>query len=117
MLDIELDDELIKETRMDNNDTRKKKNDLNKFKQELEKQLKKMILPKNVSRNYLRQDSFNKIISMNSKKIFLYRIFDSPILCMFFNLETENNAIAEMKANPVKKNKKVKIKKVIKDSK
>jgi hypothetical protein len=117
MLDIELDDELIKETRVDNNDTRKKKSDLNKFKQELEKQLKKMILPKNVSRNYLRQDSFNKIISMNSKKIFFIPfIFDSTILFIFFNLETEKNAIAEMKANPVKKNKKVKIKKDIKDS-
>ena len=67
MLDIELDDELIKETRIDNNETRKKRNDLNKFKQELEKQLKKMILPKNVSRNYLRQESFNKILSLNSK--------------------------------------------------
>jgi ATP-dependent RNA helicase DDX24/MAK5 len=71
-MDIELDDELIKETRVDNAETRKNKINLNKFKQELEKQLKKMILPKNVSRNYLRQDSFNRILSMNSKLIFIF---------------------------------------------
>ena len=70
-MDIELDDELIKETRVDNAETRKNKINLNKFKQELEKQLKKMILPKNVSRNYLRQESFNRILSMNSKLTFM----------------------------------------------
>ena len=70
-MDIELDDELIKETRVDNAETRKNKINLNKFKQELEKQLKKMILPKNVSRNYLRQESFNRILSMNSKLTFI----------------------------------------------
>ena len=70
-MDIELDDELIKETRVDNSETRKNKINLNKFKQELEKQLKKMILPKNVSRNYLRQESFNRILSMNSKLTFI----------------------------------------------
>ena len=62
-----MDDELLKENYVDNSQTQKNKNNLNKFKQELEKRLKKMILPKNVSRNYLRQDGFNRILSMNSK--------------------------------------------------
>ena len=72
MLDIEMDDELIKENYVDNNEANKNKNKLNKMKQELDKQLKKMIFPKNVSRSYLRAESFQRILSMNSKSQLLF---------------------------------------------
>ena len=71
MLDIEMDDELLKENYIDNNEANKTKNNLNKMKQELDKQLKKMIFPKNVSRNYLRAESFNRIVSMNRECLIL----------------------------------------------
>jgi ATP-dependent RNA helicase DDX24/MAK5 len=71
MLDVELDDETIKENYVDNSESRKNKRDLNKYKHELDKQLKKMIFPKNTSRSYLRQESFNRIVSMNSMSLIL----------------------------------------------
>ena len=84
MLDIEMDDELIKENYVDNNEANKNKNKLNKMKQELDKQLKKMIFPKNVSRSYLRAESFQRILSMNSKFQLLF-IFSSLYIWLFYS--------------------------------
>lgn len=71
MLDIELDDEILKETYVDRDITSKNKNELNKLKQQLDKQLKKIIMPKFMSKNYLGAENFQRVLDINSK-IFIY---------------------------------------------
>ena len=65
MLDMELDDEILKETHVDTEQLGKKKRLLANMKRELESQLKKMIIPKFCSTNYLQTDSYNRIKSIN----------------------------------------------------
>lgn len=67
LLDIEIDDEIIKETRVDSDKNLKDKRKLQQLKSELEKQMKKMIIPRHMSKNYLRTENFNRIMSMNGK--------------------------------------------------
>ena len=65
MLDIELDDEILKETDQDKDQTSKKRRELTRLKQQLESQLKSIIFPKNCSRSYLHSDSYSRIKSVN----------------------------------------------------
>jgi hypothetical protein len=67
LLDIDLDDELIKETHVDSEKLSKSRRELNKLKNELEQQLKKTIFPKNFSKNYLQTENLNRFNSINSK--------------------------------------------------
>lgn len=73
MLDIELDDEIIKETQVDSDKRSKDRRKLTQFKQELDRELKKMIYPKFMSRKYLEPKNVDKILSINSN--FLLNIF------------------------------------------
>lgn len=72
LLDIELDDEILKETRVDTDKNLKEKRELHQIKAELDRQLKKMIFPKYLSKNYLRSENLTRIASINSKK---FKIF------------------------------------------
>ncbi len=72
LLDIELDDEILKETQIDQDKNSKEKRKLQQLKNELERQLKKIIIPKFMSTNYLRPENLNRIESINSKKFCAY---------------------------------------------
>jgi len=66
LLDIELDDEILKETRVDTDKNLKEKRELHQIKAELDRQLKKMIFPKYLSKNYLRSENLTRIASINT---------------------------------------------------
>jgi hypothetical protein len=65
LLDIDLDDELIKETSVDNQKLAKSKRQLQQLKNQLEQQLNKVIYPKNFSKNYLQTENLNRFTSIN----------------------------------------------------
>lgn len=73
LLDIELDDEILKETQVDTDKNLKEKRKLQQLKSELDRQLKKMIFPKFMSKNYLRSENLNRIVSINSNKNFFLK--------------------------------------------
>lgn len=84
MLDIELDDEIIKETYVDREQTNKNKNELNKLKQQLDKQLKKIIMPKFMSKNYLGTENFQRVLDINSKNCYCVFTLITRLLLKFF---------------------------------
>lgn len=67
LLDMDLDDQIKKETFIDNDVTRVKKQQLNSLKMQLNSDLKKMIFPKYFSKSYLKIENIEKVNSMNSK--------------------------------------------------
>lgn len=67
MMDIELDDEILKETEVDSDKVNKDRIKLSQLKQELDKNLKQMIFPKFMSKKYLEPKNINEILQMNSK--------------------------------------------------
>jgi hypothetical protein len=69
MLDIELDDEILKETYVDEEKSNKEKQKLIQLKQELKRQFAKTIYPKSMSRKYLEVDNMSKVDSINSKHL------------------------------------------------
>jgi ATP-dependent RNA helicase DDX24/MAK5 len=70
MLDMELDDEIMKETHVDSNQASKNQRKLSQFKNELNQLLNKMMFPKYVSKNYLESQTYEKVMSMNSKSFY-----------------------------------------------
>ena len=75
LLDIELDDDILKENFQDENVTSKNKRNLHKLKQELDQELKKAIFPKGMSKKYLRVENIDKVININCK--FQFHIYSS----------------------------------------
>ncbi len=75
MLDIELDDEILKETHIDNDLANKNKQKLKQLKLELDKKLSNIIYPKFMSKNYLQKENLDKVLSMNSKSLFIFASF------------------------------------------
>lgn len=77
LLDIDLDDELMKENEVDNTAVSKSKNELAKKKNELVQLLRKPIFPKNFSHNYLASDNISRFRLVNSGFliVFLYKFF------------------------------------------
>jgi hypothetical protein len=69
LLDIELDDEIRKETYQDNQQAEKNKRTLQKLKNELNAELGKIIFPKNMSKKYLMVENVQKVMNINSKFI------------------------------------------------
>jgi ATP-dependent RNA helicase DDX24/MAK5 len=72
ILDIELDDEILKETYRDSDEVNKNKRKLQQMKQELTQMLGKIFYPKFMSRKYVQAENIEKILSINGKlRIFL----------------------------------------------
>ena len=69
MLDIELDDQTVKENSVDIDQNSKSKRQLQQLKGQLDAHLKKMIYPKFTSRNYLQVGTVNKVQNINSNFI------------------------------------------------
>ena len=67
MLDLELDDEIVKETHVEVNEAAKNKQRLRALKTELDKKLAKAIYPKNMSRKYLQRSNVDRVLNMNSE--------------------------------------------------
>lgn len=67
LMDIDLDDEIKKETHIDTEQMRKKKSQLKQFKGMLNSELKKLVMPKFFSKSYVKVESIEKFKSMNSK--------------------------------------------------
>lgn len=65
-LDVEIDDELIKETQVDSVKLEKQKRELQKNKNELAGLLKKPIFPKNFSKNYIATENLKRFNSINN---------------------------------------------------
>lgn len=65
LLDIDIDDELIKETQVDGEQLAKSKLQLQKQKSELSQLLKKPVFPKNFSKNYLVSENIKRFKSIN----------------------------------------------------
>ncbi len=74
LLDMDLDDEIKKETFIDSDVARVKKQQLNSLKMQLNIELKKMIFPKYFSKNYLKVEGIEKVNSMNSKLILCFKL-------------------------------------------
>ena len=74
MQDIELDDEILKETYQDSDQLSKNKQKLQQMKQQLNQMLGKMIFPKFISTRYLQKENIDKILSINGNQ-FLVAIF------------------------------------------
>lgn len=66
LLDIDIDDELIKENQVDSTKLQKEKRELAKNKAELAHLLKKPIFPKNFSKNYLATENLDRFKSVNN---------------------------------------------------
>lgn len=75
LLDIELDDEILKETHVDSDKNAKNKRKLNQMKQQLESQLKKMIFPRNMSKKYLQLSQIDQVLSINSNILLILYFF------------------------------------------
>ena len=75
LLDMDLDDEIKKETFIDSDVARVKKQQLNSLKMQLNIEIKKMIFPKYFSKNYLQVEGIEKVNSMNSKCFLFEKIF------------------------------------------
>jgi hypothetical protein len=67
LLDIELDDEIRKETWQDDDAAEKAKRNLLKMKRDLNDELQKIIFPKFMSKKYLMIENVEKVMNINSK--------------------------------------------------
>jgi hypothetical protein len=72
LLDIDMDDNLKKETYIDNDKARAQKKQLNSMKMQLNNDLKKMIFPKFFNQSYLHNENIERIQSMNSKLFYIF---------------------------------------------
>jgi hypothetical protein len=72
MLDIDLDDEILKETEVDHDQLYKNKQKLKQMKLELDRKLKNTIYPKFMSKNYIQKENIDQVLSLNR----MYSIFD-----------------------------------------
>ena len=84
LLDMDLDDEIKKETFIDSDVARVKKQQLNSLKMQLNIEIKKMIFPKYFSKNYLQVEGIEKVNSMNSKCFLSEKIFILIFTSFFF---------------------------------
>ncbi len=66
LLDIDIDDELAKETHVDKNNLSKKKNEVKQLTKQLESALKQTIYPKFLSRTYINTSYLEAFKNVNS---------------------------------------------------
>jgi ATP-dependent RNA helicase DDX24/MAK5 len=66
MLDIEMDDEIKKESFVDYEQVQQRKSKLKTFKLQLDKMLKQLIIPRHFNKSYLKNDDFSRISSINN---------------------------------------------------
>lgn len=74
-LDIELDDEIIKETHVDMDEANREKQKLGQLKNELKRQLDKPIYPRSISLKYLNTSMIDRVQEINGNQ-FLRGFFD-----------------------------------------
>jgi hypothetical protein len=67
LLDIELDDDILRETFQDSDVSEKTRRNLQNMKYELNEQLKRIIFPKFMSKKYLQVENVEKVMHINSE--------------------------------------------------
>lgn len=72
MLDIDLDDEILKETRVDHDQLFKNKQKLKQMKLELDRKLNSTIYPKFMSKNYIQKENIDQVLSLNRMYSLIY---------------------------------------------
>jgi hypothetical protein len=75
MLDIDLDDEILKETRVDHDQLFKNKQKLKQMKLELDRKLNSTIYPKFMSKNYIQKENIDQVLSLNRMYSLIYAIY------------------------------------------
>lgn len=101
LLDIELDDEIMKETHQDNDQLQKNKQKLYSWKQELKQALDRTIFPKFMSRKYLHPDSVKKVADINGNFLFIIKIW--YLISAIIQQDSSSTALNEFKDKKKKK--------------
>ena len=85
MLDIELDDEILKETHVDEEESNREKNKLRQMREELKRMLasNSTIIPKSMSRKYLNETTINRVKSINRNRFVYTHIIFTIFLTVF----------------------------------
>jgi hypothetical protein len=91
MLDIELDDEILKETHVDEEESNREKNKLRQMREELKRMLasNSTIIPKSMSRKYLNETTINRVKSINRNR-FIYILIIFTIFLTVFILRAQS---------------------------
>lgn len=87
MLDIELDDEILKETHVDEEESSREKNKLRQMREELKRMLgsNSTIIPKSMSRKYLNETTISRVKSINRNRSIYHthNFYDTMFLTVF----------------------------------
>ncbi|CAF1032682.1 unnamed protein product [Brachionus calyciflorus] len=79
LMDIEIDDEILKETHVDDELVSKNRRKLSQYKQDLDRLLKQMIYPKFMSKKYLEPKNVEEILAINKSETTALNDFKNKI--------------------------------------